>query len=103
MATEILGENLDVHSGGSDLKFPHHDNEMAQARPPGHQSAACPRKPRLRPRPRLRRGRMNRSASVDALLGVVQAEAFHGNKQWVNYFLHAGHLNIQAAQRRSLV
>ena len=33
---------------------------------------------------------------------VVQAEAFHGNKQWVNYFLHAGHLNIQAAQHHSL-
>ncbi len=42
MATEILGENLDVHGGGSDLKFPHHDNEMAQARPRGQaQSSVC--------------------------------------------------------------
>eukprot|EP00475_Leptophrys_vorax_P033433 TRINITY_DN5250_c0_g1_i2.p1 TRINITY_DN5250_c0_g1~~TRINITY_DN5250_c0_g1_i2.p1 ORF type:complete len:527 (-),score=139.93 TRINITY_DN5250_c0_g1_i2:1264-2844(-) len=52
MASDLLGENFDVHSGGEDLAFPHHDNEIAQA------------------------------------------EAFFDCKQWVNYFLHAGHLNI---------
>ena len=31
MATEILGDNMDIHSGGVDLAFPHHDNELAQA------------------------------------------------------------------------
>lgn len=31
MATEILGQTLDIHSGGVDLMFPHHDNEVAQA------------------------------------------------------------------------
>ena len=31
MASSILGESLDIHTGGIDLKFPHHDNEMAQA------------------------------------------------------------------------
>jgi cysteinyl-tRNA synthetase len=31
MASAILGDNMDVHSGGIDLAFPHHDNEMAQA------------------------------------------------------------------------
>lgn len=31
MASAIFGENLDIHSGGIDLAFPHHDNEMAQA------------------------------------------------------------------------
>ena len=31
MASEILGESIDIHSGGVDLKFPHHDNELAQA------------------------------------------------------------------------
>jgi len=31
MATDIQGEFLDIHSGGEDLKFPHHDNEMAQS------------------------------------------------------------------------
>ena len=43
---------MDIHSGGVDLKFPHHDNEMAQA------------------------------------------EAHAGCSQWVNYFVHAGHLHI---------
>ncbi|CAJ1337296.1 unnamed protein product [Effrenium voratum] len=31
MATDINGEYLDIHAGGEDLKFPHHDNEMAQS------------------------------------------------------------------------
>ena len=53
MASEVLGERLDIHAGGCDLKFPHHDNELAQA------------------------------------------EAFYGSQQWVNYFLHAGHLHIR--------
>ena len=44
---------MDIHSGGVDLKFPHHDNEMAQA------------------------------------------EAHSGCCQWVNYFVHSGHLHIK--------
>jgi len=31
MATDINGEYLDIHAGGEDLKFPHHDNECAQS------------------------------------------------------------------------
>ncbi|XP_036355537.1 LOW QUALITY PROTEIN: cysteine--tRNA ligase, cytoplasmic-like [Octopus sinensis] len=31
MATAVFGAQMDIHSGGHDLKFPHHDNEMAQA------------------------------------------------------------------------
>ncbi len=31
MAIEILGETIDIHAGGSDLLFPHHENEIAQA------------------------------------------------------------------------
>ncbi|CAG8433398.1 8116_t:CDS:10 [Ambispora gerdemannii] len=52
-ALEILGENMDIHSGGIDLAFPHHDNELAQS------------------------------------------EAYHGCPQWVNYFVHAGHLEVE--------
>lgn len=44
---------MDIHSGGVDLKFPHHDNEMAQA------------------------------------------EAHADCTQWVNYFVHSGHLHIK--------
>ncbi len=31
MAMKYLGESLDIHSGGSDLIFPHHENEIAQS------------------------------------------------------------------------
>ena len=30
MCKEVFGDKLDIHSGGIDLKFPHHDNEIAQ-------------------------------------------------------------------------
>uniref|UniRef100_A0A914WDT4 Cysteine--tRNA ligase, cytoplasmic n=1 Tax=Plectus sambesii TaxID=2011161 RepID=A0A914WDT4_9BILA len=30
MSSAICGQNLDIHAGGFDLKFPHHDNEIAQ-------------------------------------------------------------------------
>lgn len=53
MASHVLGESIDIHAGGVDLRFPHHSNEIAQA------------------------------------------EAYHGCQQWVNYFLHAGHLHIE--------
>lgn len=53
MASDVLGETLDIHSGGIDLAFPHHDNEIAQS------------------------------------------EAAFQRHQWVNYFLHSGHLHIE--------
>lgn len=53
MASEVLGERIDIHTGGIDLAFPHHDNELAQS------------------------------------------EAYHDNNQWINYFLHTGHLHIE--------
>ena len=31
MSLELLGEHFDLHTGGQDLKFPHHENERAQA------------------------------------------------------------------------
>lgn len=33
MATSCLGPHLDIHGGGEDLKFPHHENEIAQSEP----------------------------------------------------------------------
>ncbi|KIJ54675.1 hypothetical protein M422DRAFT_24582 [Sphaerobolus stellatus SS14] len=53
MASEVFGKTMDIHSGGSDLAFPHHDNEIAQS------------------------------------------EAYHDCRQWVNYFIHTGHLHIE--------
>ena len=31
MSTECLGAHFDIHGGGMDLKFPHHENEIAQS------------------------------------------------------------------------
>ena len=31
MNSKLLGENFDIHGGGSDLIFPHHENEIAQS------------------------------------------------------------------------
>ncbi|QAA35214.1 cysteine--tRNA ligase [Clostridium manihotivorum] len=31
MAKKILGDTIDIHAGGSDLVFPHHENEIAQS------------------------------------------------------------------------
>jgi cysteinyl-tRNA synthetase len=31
MACALLGETFDIHGGGSDLQFPHHENEIAQS------------------------------------------------------------------------
>ena len=31
MAKSILGETIDIHAGGEDLQFPHHENEIAQS------------------------------------------------------------------------
>ncbi|EIE23980.1 hypothetical protein COCSUDRAFT_1550, partial [Coccomyxa subellipsoidea C-169] len=60
MASSIFGPSIDLHTGGADLAFPHHENELAQAEAFYHEEyAKCNCEP-----------------------------------QWVNYFLHAGHLNI---------
>ncbi|KAJ4346405.1 cysteinyl-tRNA synthetase [Didymosphaeria variabile] len=59
MASEALGSQIDIHSGGIDLCFPHHDNELAQS------------------------------------------EAYwstEGGHQWINYFLHMGHLSIAGSK-----
>ena len=31
MACELLGDTFDIHGGGADLQFPHHENEIAQS------------------------------------------------------------------------
>ncbi|KAK5111338.1 hypothetical protein LTR62_005178 [Meristemomyces frigidus] len=61
MASDVLGAQFDIHSGGIDLAFPHHDNELAQAEAYWHKSGK-------------------------------------DSQQWVNYFLHMGHLSIQGSK-----
>ena len=36
MALDLLGEEFDIHGGGNDLQFPHHENEIAQSTCCGH-------------------------------------------------------------------
>jgi cysteinyl-tRNA synthetase len=70
MASAVHGPSMDVHSGGVDLAFPHHDNEIAQSEV----------------RPIL----LFPLAATDD-----EPQAHHGCRQWVNYFLHTGHLHIE--------
>jgi cysteinyl-tRNA synthetase len=39
MAEELLGPTFEIHGGGIDLVFPHHENELAQSRSLGHDFA----------------------------------------------------------------
>src|SRR5438477_10579784 len=39
MAEELLGPAFEIHGGGLDLVFPHHENELAQSRSLGHDFA----------------------------------------------------------------
>ena len=36
MAHDLLGDTFDIHGGGLDLQFPHHENEIAQSKCAGH-------------------------------------------------------------------
>lgn len=36
MAADLLGDSFDIHGGGNDLTFPHHENEIAQSKCTGH-------------------------------------------------------------------
>jgi cysteinyl-tRNA synthetase len=40
MAGKYLGTAFDIHGGGVDLRFPHHENEQAQSRAAGHAFAS---------------------------------------------------------------
>jgi cysteinyl-tRNA synthetase len=40
MAMEYLGESFDLHAGGEDLMFPHHENEIAQSESATHKQFA---------------------------------------------------------------
>jgi cysteinyl-tRNA synthetase len=39
MTRSMLGEHFDIHGGGLDLRFPHHENELAQSRAAGFEFA----------------------------------------------------------------
>jgi cysteinyl-tRNA synthetase len=41
MSSDILGDEFDIHGGGIDLIFPHHENEIAQSEAAGKKFARC--------------------------------------------------------------
>ncbi|XP_066147426.1 probable cysteine--tRNA ligase, mitochondrial [Euwallacea fornicatus] len=59
LASHIFGSEIDIHAGGLDLRFPHHENEE------------------------------------------IQSCVFHGKCQWVNYWLHIGHLHSKDSVKMS--
>jgi hypothetical protein len=116
----MIGRNMDLHTGGEDLKFPHHDNELAQVRlcvwvgglgrGRGQLAqleiwAASQSSQQARGQPAevcataSKHGQHAPPPLRPSLLTLApQAEAhFHhdGCRQWVNYFLHSGHLEIE--------
>ena len=76
MASNILGSSLDIHTGGVDLKFPHHDNELAQAEVISFSSFG------------------NFFELMIQILVHLYVQAYYDNDNWVRYFLHSGHLTI---------
>jgi cysteinyl-tRNA synthetase len=45
MSCALLGEHFDIHGGGADLQFPHHENEIAQSEAALETTAGMPSKP----------------------------------------------------------
>lgn len=81
MTHSLFGPNLDVHSGGIDLKFPHHTNEIAQCEAYG----SC--------------GGVLATAAATGDRGPAEIGGGGGGgvtrKPWVRHWIHTGHLNIE--------
>jgi len=86
MAEELLGVGFDVHGGGSDLVFPHHENEAAQ-------TAAARGAPLARiwmHNGMIQLEREKMAKSVGNVFGLREALAAHGRDALLMY-LCAGH------------
>ncbi len=86
MCQSTLGETLDIHGGGPDLKFPHHENEIAQ-------SEAITHKPLATVWMHVGTLRINEnkmSKSLDNFLTIKDALAKH-SAEAIRYFLISSH------------
>ena len=84
MSTTYLGEGLDIHGGGQDLIFPHHENEIAQS------EAASGREPFSRywvHNGLLRLGEDKMSKSLGNLVSVEEALGRYASDSLRLYFL----------------
>ena len=83
MTHSLFGPNLDVHSGGIDLKFPHHTNEIAQCEAHGGCGGVLA---------------TAAAATGDQSLAEISGGGGGGGvtrKPWVRHWIHTGHLNIE--------
>lgn len=83
MIDDIFGEEIDIHGGGTDLKFPHHENEIAQAKAAhGHQAA----------RYWMHNGRLNMGdTKMSKSLGNMILVKDFAHKMPLRYFLLSTH------------
>ena len=84
MCSQVLGSKVDIHSGGIDLAFPHHDNEIAQSE--AYWDGFVPPLPFPSARELITDRCCDTPTTAD------------GKHQWVNYFLHMGHLSIHGSK-----
>ena len=93
MACSVLGGAIDIHSGGEDLAFPHHENEIAQAdafysMTTSKSGGATSGEGASGARGGCVGCHCNGTSSSSSSPG-----SYH-HQQWVSYWLHAGHLSI---------
>ncbi len=83
MIDSIFGEEIDIHGGGSDLKFPHHENEIAQGRATHNHRVA---------RYWMHNGRLNmKNTKMSKSLGNVILVKDVSEKMPLRYFLLSTH------------
>ena len=98
MASEVLGRTFDIHGGGPDLIFPHHENEIAQSEGAFHQPFAnlwmhCGA---------LRVGEDKMSKSLGNFLTIRDALAKY-DAEVLRFFLIRSHYRSQIAFTESLI
>ena len=86
-----FGQQLDLHTGGIDLQFPHHSNEIAQSE--AHGLALQQQLTENEEGPKVK----SEEASCDASCTTAHEVAGLGaglESSWCRYFAHTGHLHI---------
>ena len=89
MSKAILGETFDIHGGGLDLVFPHHENEIAQ-------SECCHSRPMAKYW--LHNGLLKRAASAGKIGGAAEREKAAGGEKMSRSAGAGGLADVIAAQ-----
>lgn len=89
MIQEILGNVIDIHGGGRDLVFPHHENELAQARAAEPHACTCHQNHHAGGTGDAHDDGICRERDDDDELG-------DGEREFVRYWVHNGFVNVDA-------